>query len=94
MKKKLLSNWPLKIASLLFAFCLWLIVINVEDPTNTQTFTNVSVKFENTEILTEQNLIYEVLEKGGLFIGRMNSDKNAYVNDNYIEMKRTFTMTQ
>ena len=38
--------------------------------------------------------IYEVLEKGGLFIGRMNSDKNAYVNDNYIEMKRTFTMTQ
>ena len=66
MKKKLLSNWPLKIASLLFAFCLWLIVINVEDPTNTQTFTNVSVKFENTEILTEQNLIYEVLENTDL----------------------------
>ena len=66
MKKKLLSNWPLKIASLLFAFCLWLIVINVEDPTNTQTFTNVSVKFENTEILTEQNLIYEVLQNTDL----------------------------
>lgn len=66
MKKKLLSNWPLKIASLLFAFCLWLIVINVEDPTNTQTFTNVTVKFENTEILTEQNLIYEVLENTDL----------------------------
>ena len=32
--------------------------------------------------------IYEVLEKGGLFIGRMNSDKNAYVNDNYIEMEK------
>jgi len=34
--------------------------------------------------------IYEVLEKGGLFIGRMNSDKNAYVNDNYIEMEKDF----
>lgn len=66
MKKKLLSNWPLKIASLLFAFCLWLIVINVEDPTNTQTFTNITVKFENAEVLTEQNLIYEVLENTDL----------------------------
>lgn len=66
MKKKLLNNWPLKIASLLFAFCLWLIVINVEDPTNTQTFTNIPVKFENAEVLTEQNLIYEVLENTDL----------------------------
>ena len=62
MKKKLLSNWPLKIISLLFAFCLWLIVINVEDPTNPQTFTNIYVKFENTEVLTDQGLIYEVLD--------------------------------
>lgn len=62
MKKKLLSNWPLKIISLLFAFGLWLIVINVEDPTNPQTFTNIDVKFENTEVLTDQGLIYEVLD--------------------------------
>lgn len=62
MKKKLLNNWPLKIISLLFAFGLWLIVINVEDPTSPQTFTNIYVKFENTEVLTDQGLIYEVLD--------------------------------
>lgn len=62
MKKKLTNNWLLKIASLVFAFCLWLIVINIEDPTNPQTFTNIPVKFENTEVLTDQGLVYEVLD--------------------------------
>ena len=56
---------------------------------------NLSLHYFNMEKTKEIfDGIYEVLEKGGLFIGRMNSDKNAYVNDNYIEMKRTFTMTQ
>lgn len=34
--------------------------------------------------------IYRVIEPGGLFIGRMNSDKNGYVNDNYVEIERNF----
>lgn len=62
MKKKLTDNWLLKIASLVFAFCLWLIVMNLENPTKPQTFTNIAVKFENTEVLTDQGLIYEVLD--------------------------------
>lgn len=34
--------------------------------------------------------IYRILEIGGLFIGRMNSDKNGYVNENYIEIEKDF----
>lgn len=34
--------------------------------------------------------IYEILENGGLFIGRMNSDKNGYVNGDYIKIEKDF----
>lgn len=34
--------------------------------------------------------IYTLLEPGGYFIGRMNSDKNGYVNDDYIEIEKNF----
>lgn len=62
MKKKLTDNWLLKIGSLVFAFSLWLIVMNVENPTTPQTFSNIEVQFVNTEVLTEQGLVYNVLD--------------------------------
>jgi len=62
MKKRLTNNWLLKIASLVFAFCLWLIVMNVENPTMPQTFSNIKVEFVNTEVLTDQGLIYDILD--------------------------------
>lgn len=62
MKKKLTDNWLLKIASLVFAFCLWLIVINIDDPYQDKGFANIPVKFVNADILTEQGLVYEVLD--------------------------------
>ena len=36
------------------------------------------------------NDIYRILKKDGLFVGRMNSDKNGYVNDDYIEVEKNF----
>lgn len=62
MKKKLTNNWLLKIGSLVFAFGLWLIVMNVENPTTPQTFSNIEVQFINTEVLTDQGLVYDVLD--------------------------------
>ena len=62
MKKIILNNWGLKLASLLFAFMLWFIVINITDPQKEQPFKNVPVKLVNTDILTEEGLVYEVLD--------------------------------
>lgn len=62
MKKKLTNNWLLKIGSLVFAFSLWLIVMNVENPTTPQTFSNIEVQFVNAQVLTEQGLVYDVLD--------------------------------
>ncbi|MBQ7359839.1 MAG: hypothetical protein IJW63_07090 [Lachnospiraceae bacterium] len=62
MKKKLLNNWLLKILSLAIAFMLWFIVINVENPVDEKSFSNIKVNFINTDILDEENKVYQVLE--------------------------------
>ena len=61
MKKKLTHNLGLKLASLALAFVLWFLVIQIENPKDTTTFTNIPVKLINTELLDEQNKVYEVL---------------------------------
>lgn len=62
MRKKLFANWGIKLISLLAAFGLWFTVVYFEDPPGKETFTNIPVQFVNTEILTDQGLVYEVLD--------------------------------
>lgn len=62
MKNKLTSNIGLKIISLLFAFALWMVVNNIDNPTISQSYINVPVKLLNTELITDSGQIYEVLD--------------------------------
>ncbi len=62
MRKKLFANLGIKLISLLAAFGLWFAVVYFEDPLIDETFTNIPVQFENTELLTDQGLVYEVLD--------------------------------
>lgn len=66
MKNKILNNWGLKLASLLFSFMLWFIVINITDPQKEQPFRNIPVKLINTDILTEEGLVYEILDESNI----------------------------
>lgn len=63
MRKKLFNNWGLKLASLVLAVVIWFLVVMINDPPDTRTFTNVSVKLLNTELLEQENKVYEVLDK-------------------------------
>lgn len=62
MKSKLTANIGLKIISLVFAFLLWLVVNNAEDPSISKTFTNIPVRLQNTELITDSGKVYEVLD--------------------------------
>ncbi len=62
MIKKLKNNFGLKLLAFLFAFMLWLIVVNIDDPVMTKTFTNIPVTVEHSEILTEQNKTYQIVD--------------------------------
>ncbi len=63
IKKKLLNNWALKLFSLVAAFLLWLLVMNIEDPEDQKTFYNVPVKLVNTEVLADENMVYQILDR-------------------------------
>ncbi len=56
------SHWLLKIISLLLAFALWFVVISTDDPVDERRFQNIKVNLLNTELLTENNQVYEILD--------------------------------
>ncbi|MCM1551325.1 MAG: CdaR family protein [Butyrivibrio sp.] len=62
MRKKLLNNWSLKIISLVLAFLLWFVVVQIDDPQDDQDMGNIPVKLVNTELLEQENKVYEILD--------------------------------
>lgn len=62
MWKKLLNNWSLKIISLVLAFLLWFVVVQIDDPQDDQDMGNISVRLVNTELLERENKVYEILD--------------------------------
>ncbi len=61
MKDLFTKNLGLKIVSILAAFILWLVVVNVDDPVISKTYTGVPVEILNTDVLTDQGKCYEVI---------------------------------
>lgn len=59
--KKLTKNLGLKILAVLFASALWIIVVNIDDPMKTRSYTT-SVTLINTNYITEQDKYYESLD--------------------------------
>ena len=41
MKKSLTNNIGLKLLAFIFAFMLWLLVVNIDDPVGSKTFENI-----------------------------------------------------
>ncbi len=62
MIRKLLRNPGLKIVSVLLAMLLWFLVVQIDDPQDTKTFSNIKVKLTNTDLLENQDKVYEILD--------------------------------
>lgn len=56
------SHWLLKLVSLFLAFALWFVVVSTDDPVAEKSFQNVKVTLLNTNLLTDNDQIYEVLD--------------------------------
>lgn len=59
---KLAENIGLKLAALLFAALLWLIVVNVDDPIDSATFRNIPVTVTNEEVVTNMGKVYQIVD--------------------------------
>lgn len=62
MKSKITANIGLKLISLAFAFVLWLVVNNMENPTVTETYVNIPVKLVNADLITDAGKVYEIVD--------------------------------
>lgn len=62
MKNKISSNLMLKIISVIVAFLLWLVIINLTDPITSRTFTGIPVKVLNESVITSVDQVYEIEE--------------------------------
>lgn len=60
--RRLTRNLGLKIVSFLLAVTLWLLVVNIDDPVVRWTYLDVPVTIKNAEVITNQGMIYEVLD--------------------------------
>lgn len=66
MKNKLTYNLGLKMMSVFIAFALWLIVVNYDDPTISNTYSGIQVEIVNQDALTEQGKVYEILNNSDI----------------------------
>ena len=62
MKNKLTDNLGLKILAVVFSFVIWFIVVNINDPVDKTVFRNVPVEILNTDAVTSQGKVYEILD--------------------------------
>ncbi len=62
MRKKIFNNWGLKLISLGIALALWFLAVQVSDPQETRSFSNIKVNLTNTDLLEQENKAYEVLD--------------------------------
>lgn len=94
IKKALTANIGFKILALVFSIALWMIVVNVDDPEQTKTFT-ATVQVINENVLTDQGKYY-TLTDGNMVSFRVtaqrsvlerlsSSDFTATADMNYLE---------
>jgi len=66
MKWKIFSNWWLKLLSVLLAFIIWMAVVSAVDPVDKRVFSNIKVTLLNTELITDKDMLYEILDNSDI----------------------------
>lgn len=62
MRKRITNNLALKILAFLIAAFLWLIVVNIDDPVDDKTFSNIPVQVIHEEVITDNNNTYQIVD--------------------------------
>lgn len=73
--KLVTNNLGLKLLALLFAGILWLAVVNIDDPTQTKSFTT-SVSIENEEAIANMGKFYEIVDGNNTVTFRVSAKRS------------------
>ena len=75
--KTITNNFSLKILAVILAVVLWVVVINIDDPTTSKTYTT-NVVAENTDYITSQNKYYEPLDSSNVVSFRVSAARSVH----------------
>lgn len=59
---RLMNNFGLKIMALFFAGLLWLVVVNIDDPVDSQVYSNIPVTVKNEDVISSKGNMYQILD--------------------------------
>lgn len=59
-KELILKNFGLKILAAILAVLLWIVIVNIDNPSEKKTITDIPVELHNTGIFTDNGYIYQV----------------------------------
>lgn len=84
MMKHLINNPGLKILSIVIAVILWLVVVNVDNPQITKSF-SVPIEFINEDMVADMGKVYEV-------VGQEDNTEPVYVTINVTGPRKTMDL--
>lgn len=73
--KKLTNNLGFKFLAVLFAFAMWLVVYNIDDPSSSKNFT-ATVTIQNAQSVSDMNKCYEVIDGTGTVSFRVTAKRS------------------
>ena len=84
MKKYLVNNIGYKILAAVFAFLVWLVVLNITDPEYTRTISNIPVKILNEQVVLDGTHVYTISSGDTTSVqvsGKRSIISTLYAND-------------
>ena len=77
MKQKLTNNLGLKLISVALAFILWLVVVSIDDPVISRTFSGIEVEILNADAITSQGKVYEILDGSNIISVTLSAKRSV-----------------
>ena len=91
LKNLLTNNIGLKFLSVLFAMILWLVVVNIDDPDKTSTFTtNITIANENA--IADMGKSYSIINDSGTVTFRVTAKRSIIERLTNSDFKATADM--
>ena len=60
IKDLIFKNFALKILAVIIAVVLWIVIVNVDNPSQRKTISGITVNLLNGDVLTDMDYIYQV----------------------------------
>lgn len=91
LKNLLTENIGLKLLAVVFAVILWLVVVNIDDPEKTMTFTT-NVTVENENVITDMGKSYEIINDSNTTTFRVSAKRSVIEKLNGSDFKAVANM--